>query len=420
MNFFTEIKLGLSENGEYFAARLKRKFYEKFKFIYRGNAHAVKTMYIQNLFETTTNPLLTLVIAAACVIVIGWAAQWLGRTILLRITKRLSIVDNLVRSTAAPMQLIVPLLLLQMLWLTTPDSWEFMGRIRHISGLLLIAALTWLVVRCIDGIANTILFLKPVTTADNLSARRIQTQTRVIARALMLLSTLIGVSLMLMTFPEVRSVGASLLASAGLAGIIAGVAARPVLSNLIAGLQIALSQPLRIDDVLIVEGEWGRVEEITGNYVVLALWDQRRLIIPLQWFIEHPFQNWTRSTSQLLGSVMLWVDYGLPLAPLRAELERICKGAPEWDGRVCVLQAVDTNERALQIRALVSAADSSLAWDLRCRVREELLQFVRKNYPDHLPRVRSSVDELGDALVSLPQKMQEAQKPAQSPIVRTQ
>lgn len=346
-------------------------------------------MDIENLFEKTNDPLLVLAIAAACVIALGYAVQWFGHLALLRITQRFSTVDNLVRNTVGPMRLIIPLLLLQMLWLATPADWEFMGKIRHITGLLFIGAMTWLVVRCIRGVADTIVMLRPVTGDDNLEARRIQTQTRVIARSLMFLAFLIGASLMLMTFPAVRTVGASLLASAGLAGIVAGVAARPVLSNLIAGLQIALSQPLRIDDVLIVQGEWGRVEEITGSYVVLALWDQRRLVIPLQWFIENPFQNWTRSTSQLLGSVMLWVDYGTPLAPLRVELERICKAAPEWDGRVCGLQAVDTSERALQIRALVSASDASRAWDLRCRVREELLQFLQNNYAQFLPKLRS-------------------------------
>lgn len=353
-------------------------------------------MNIENFFEKTEHPLLVLAGTALLVVVIGLLVQWIGRVALLRITRRFSAADHLVRSTTGPVQILIPLILLQMLWLTTPDNWDFMPRVQHTTGLLLIGAVTWLGVRAIAGIADTILLLRPVTTTDNLSARRIQTQTRVIARSLMVLTTLIGISLMLMTFPAVRTVGASLLASAGLAGIVAGVAARPVLSNLIAGLQIALSQPLRIDDVLIVEGEWGRVEEITGTYVVLALWDQRRLVIPLQWFIENPFQNWTRSSSQLLGSVMLWVDYGTPLAPLRGELERICKSAPEWDGRVCVLQAVDTSERALQIRALVSASDSSRAWDLRCKVREELLNFMQKNYSHFLPRTRNSVIELLD------------------------
>lgn len=350
-------------------------------------------MYIENLFEKTTHPLLALFLAALCVIAIGVVAQWIGRITLRRVTRFSPVLNNLVNSIAAPMQFVVPLFLLQLLWLTTPNDWNFMARVHHITGLLFIAAMTWLIVRSIAGVADTIVFLRPATVAENLAARRIQTQTRVIARSLMVLTFLIGTSLMLMTFPAVRTVGASLLASAGLAGIVAGMAARPVLSNLIAGLQIALSEPLRIDDVLIVEGEWGRVEEISGSYVVLALWDQRRLIIPLQWFIEHPFQNWTRRTSQLIGSVMFWVDYGMPLAPLRVELERICNSAPEWDRQTCCLQAVETSERALQIRALVSATDSSLAWDLRCRVREELLQFMQQNYSHYLPKVRNHMNE---------------------------
>ena len=194
--------------------------------------------------------------------------------------------------------------------------------------------------------------------------------------------------------PGARQVGASLLASAGVVGIVAGIAARPVFSNLIAGLQIALSQPIRIDDVLIVENEWGRVEEITGTYVVLRIWDERRLIIPLQWFIEHPFQNWTRTSSQLLGTVFLNVDYGMPLAPVRAELERIVKDIPEWDGRVVKLQVTDATERTMQLRILVTASDAGRAFDLRCQVREALIDFMQREFPQHLPLTRMEASSL--------------------------
>jgi small-conductance mechanosensitive channel len=161
-----------------------------------------------------------------------------------------------------------------------------------------------------------------------------------------------------------------------------------VFSNLLAGLQIAMGQPLRIDDVLIVEGEWGRVEEITSTYVVLHLWDERRLIVPLQWFIDHPFQNWTRTSANLLGTVMLWVDYTLPLEPLRAEARRLCEASPHWDKRVCGVQVTDANERAMQLRILVSAASSGAAFDLRCEVREGLIRFIRQHHPQALPRLR--------------------------------
>ena len=164
-----------------------------------------------------------------------------------------------------------------------------------------------------------------------------------------------------------------------------------MLGNLLAGLQIALSQPIRLDDVLIVENEWGRVEEITGTYVVLKIWDERRLVIPLQWFIEHPFQNWTRSSSQIIGSVFLWVDYTTDLAPLRAEATRL-ESSKDYYGRVCLLQVVDTNERAMQLRLIVSSASAGQNWDLRCLLREGVIAFLQREYPAHLPRIRATAE----------------------------
>jgi small-conductance mechanosensitive channel len=161
---------------------------------------------------------------------------------------------------------------------------------------------------------------------------------------------------------------------------------------LIAGLQIAISQPIRLDDVVIVEGEWGRIEEISGTYVVVKIWDERRMVIPLQYFIEKPFQNWTRSTSSLIGSVFLWVDYALPLEELREETERICKDIPHlWDGRVCVLQVTDTTDKAMQLRVLLSSADSSRSWDARCHMRERLISYIAKQYPQCLPILRAEM-----------------------------
>ena len=232
----------------------------------------------------------------------------------------------------------------------------------------------------------------PIDVADNLAARRIQTQTRVLARTLASIAVLIGGSFALLTFPGVRNIGASLLASAGIAGLVVGFAAKPILGNLLAGLQIAVTQPIRIDDVVVVEGEFGRIEEINRSYVVVALWDQRRLVVPLQQFIEKPFQNWTRVTSEILGEVFIWVDYGIPLEPLREELKRLCEAAPEWDRRVAIIQVTDANEHAMQLRALVSSADAARNWDLRCLVRERLIEFVRREYPASLPRLRAALD----------------------------
>jgi small-conductance mechanosensitive channel len=290
-----------------------------------------------------------------------------------------------------PSLFVLVILVLEGVWSEAPDTLNYIEPLRDVTAIALIAALTWLSVRSAAAIGEAIIRAHPLDTADNLQARRIHTQARVLARSVMILIVIVGTGGALMTFPNVRQVGASLLASAGVAGLVAGIAARPVLGNLIAGLQIALSQPIRLDDVVVIQGEWGRIEEITGTYVSVRLWDQRRLIVPLQWFIENPFTNWTRSSSQIIGTVFLFVDYRMPLAPLREELARIVESAPEWDRRVQVLQVTDGTERSMQLRALVSSLDSGLNWDLRCRVREGLLDFIQRHYPQYLPRARAEV-----------------------------
>jgi small-conductance mechanosensitive channel len=201
---------------------------------------------------------------------------------------------------------------------------------------------------------------------------------------------------MLMTFEKVRQLGTTILASAGIIGIIFGIAAQRTIGTFIAGLQIAFTQPIRIDDVVIVENEWGRIEEITLTYVVVRIWDLRRLIVPITYFIEKPFQNWTRVTADILGAVYIHVDYTVPVEAVRAELQKILKEAQLWDGKVCVLQVTNTSEQAIELRALMSAADASTAWSLRCYVREKLVEFIQKNYPDSLPKLRASLRQLGN------------------------
>lgn len=273
-----------------------------------------------------------------------------------------------------------------------PDDTPWLLPLSYMTSVALIVALTWLAMRCIRTLSATVVQLNPVSAADNLKARRILTQTRVLTRSAYFIAALLGLGFVLLTLPGARQFGASLLASAGVAGLVAGIAARPVLGNFIAGMQIAFSQPIRIDDVLIVQGEWGRVEEITGTFVVVRIWDERRLIVPLQWFIENPFENWTHTSSTILGTVFLWLDFGVPVPAVRAELERICKQSSLWDGRVCVLHVTDANERAMQLRLLVSARDSGTAFDLRCAIREAMLAFIAGNYPDSLPRLRAALD----------------------------
>ena len=316
----------------------------------------------------------------------------IGGLVLRRITRPVPAVHAMVVNIQPAARLALPLLALLLVFQAAPDDLRFIANVRHLTGLLLIAATTWLLVRAISGFADGVLAQHPSDVADNLQARRVLTQTRVLARTAMTVVMVAGGAMMLMTFPGARQVGASLLASAGVIGIVAGLAAKPVFSNLIAGLQIALAQPIRIDDVLVVEGEWGRVEEITGTFVVLKIWDERRLILPLSYFIEKPFQNWTRHSAQLLGSVFIYLDYGMPLAPLRAEVERIVKAAPEWDGRFFNLRVTDTTERTMQVRVLCTAATSGLAFDLRCSVREGLIEFMQREYPQFLPKMRIEAD----------------------------
>lgn len=334
--------------------------------------------------------LLVITVVALAVVV---AVHRIIRMALWRMTADHPMGRDVLRFARAPMGWLVPVLVLAVVLHSRAEAASIpgIGALRHVLVIVLIALGTWLGVRCVQAMEAFFTRNFPVDVADNLQARRVLTQARVLGRTATVLLVLVGLAAALMTLPQVRQIGASLLASAGLAGLAVGLAAKPVLSNLIAGLQIALTQPIRLDDVVIIEGEWGRIEEITGTYVVVKIWDERRLVVPLNWFMENPFQNWTRSSADIIGTVFLWVDYRIPLAPLREELTRLCEEAPEWDRRVCLLQVTDTNEHAMQLRALVSSSDSGRNWDLRCHVREGLLAFVQANHPDALPRWRGEL-----------------------------
>jgi small-conductance mechanosensitive channel len=352
----------------------------------------MRELWMQIYGHPWTAALFGALVAATLAIILHTAV----RAVLRRIVHRdhAVILSSMLERTQRSAGFAWPLLAMQVAWTAAPDSLEGIAAVRHLNGLLLIAALTTLAMGVIGGIADGLIARHPAEAEDNLQARSIQTQTRVLSRSAMVLVLIGGISMALMTFPGARQLGASLLASAGVLGIIAGMAARPVFSNLISGLQLALAQPIRLDDVLIVKGEWGRVEEITGTYVVLKIWDERRLIIPLQWFIENPFENWTRTGSEILGSVMLYVDYSTPVDAIRVEAKRIVEAAPEWDKRVFGVQVTDATERTMQVRILVSARNAGKAFDLRCRVREEVLAFLAREYPQCLPQVRSPVAEM--------------------------
>jgi small-conductance mechanosensitive channel len=276
---------------------------------------------------------------------------------------------------------------------TAPADLPLISAIQQVATLLLILAITWAAVRLTSAIGEVIVALNPVLEGQWKRARKVETQTRFLVRALNILIVIIGLGAALMTFESVQHMGASLLASAGVGGLILGFAARPVLSNLLAGMQIALTQPFRIDDVLYVQGEWCWVEEVTATYVVLRVWDLRRLVVPLQWFIENPFQNWSRNTAELLGTVFIWVDYTMPVEPLRQEFTRLLNESGLWDGEFSSVQVTDSSDQAIQVRFLMSAANSSKNWDLRCAVREGMVTFIQEHYPAQLPRLRARMVE---------------------------
>lgn len=268
---------------------------------------------------------------------------------------------------------------------------RLLNALTHIIDILLIVLLTSIFVSLIRLLRDYLLERHDISTSDNLQARRVYTKIHILEKVLLSILGVISVSLILITFDGVRQIGVSLLASAGIAGIVIGFAAQKSIGTLLAGIQVALTQPIRLDDVVIVEGEWGRIEEITLTYVVVRIWDLRRLVVPITYFIEKPFQNWTRTHSDLLGSVFIHTDYTVPVDAVRRELERIVKPHPLWDGNVCVVHVTDCTPRTLETRLLVSTRSSGEGWELRCHVREKMVEFLQEHYPGSLPRVRAEL-----------------------------
>ncbi len=238
------------------------------------------------------------------------------------------------------------------------------------------------------GLASDLYLGRLSTDYGNAMTRKHITQVRLLRRAGQILVTLLTLGCAMMVVPEIRQYGVSLFASAGAAGIVAGLAARPLLSNLLAGIQIAITQPVKIEDSVVINGEWGWIEDITATYLVLRTWDWRRLIIPLSWFLEQPIQNWTRESATIIGQVFLYVDYRTPIDDLRTELDRMVRESKLWDGNVVNLQVVDTTEQTIQLRILATASDASRVWDLRCELREKMIAYLAAKYPEYLPHRR--------------------------------
>ena len=280
-----------------------------------------------------------------------------------------------------------------------PDTAVWLARLLLMG---VIGLVGWTAITALNIAADLYLRQFRIDTDDNLLARKHLTQVRVLLRTADVMVVLVTFGAALMTFEPVRQYGVSLFASAGVAGIVVGLAARPVLSNLFAGVQLAMTQPIRIQDAVVIENEFGTIEEITSTYVVVRLWDMRRMIVPLTYFIEKPFQNWTRETSELIGSAFIYADYRAPVEIIRAKLGEIVRKSKHWDGGMVALQVTDTKENTIELRCLMSARSAGEAFELRCEVREKLIDFLQKEHPEALPRQRADVHVDGKAASAAP------------------
>jgi small-conductance mechanosensitive channel len=296
---------------------------------------------------------------------------------------------SLLRRARLPVGVILPLVGVEIALALLPIGEPLRNWILHILGIGITVAVAFLFVRLTYVVEDVILERHRLDTADNLRARQLHTQIQILRRITVVAVTVVAAAVVLLSFSAVRVAGASLLASAGLIGLVVGMAARPTVANVIAGIQIALSQPIRVDDVVVVEGQWGRVEQIALTYVVVRLWDLRRLVLPIVYFVENPFENWTRSTADIIGWAYVEVDHTAPVGALRDRLHEILSASPNWDGHVWNLQVSNAGTSTIQLRAMMSSPSSSASWDLQCEVREQLVAFLRDHHPGALPRVRT-------------------------------
>ncbi|BCH55431.1 mechanosensitive ion channel family protein [Agrobacterium vitis] len=350
---------------------------------------------MQTIFETLQHAIAWMPdwAVSLCVLLLAFLAgmliQRFGFRILTRLTENRDLFwRSLVQRTRRPLRLAILTCTLSIGVTLAPlsDSAATIGR--HALLLYFVVVVGWMTRTALHIWVTVYLRRFKLDAEDNLLARKHVTQSRIMERVAATGIVALTAAAVLMSFPAVRQYGVSLLASAGVAGIVLGLALQPMLKNLFAGLQLAITQPIRIDDALIVEGEFGHVEEITATYVVVKLWDWRRLVLPLNYFIEKPFQNWTREGAALIGTVMLYMDYSVPVSTLRRKTEDIVRSAPLWDGNVFNLAVTDLKDQVMEIRILVSAANAGKAFDLRCYVREKLMDFIQTDYPDSLPRLR--------------------------------
>jgi len=348
------------------------------------------TVYADHLPNLLWNLML-----AGIAVIIGWLIKFLLSIFLRRSVQphhEFSLVHSILFRLGKAFNYFLPLLLLNMalpMMRVNPALAPVMSKLAEIALTLSFAAL---VIGIIKVLEDYVYHAYDLNKTNNLKERKIRTQLQFIRKLSVTLVLILTACIILLSFDSMRKLGAGLLTGVGVGGIIIGFAAQKSLGNLLAGFQIAFTQPIRIDDVLVVEGEWGRVEEITLTYVVLNIWDQRKLILPINYFIEKPFQNWTRTGAEILGTAFFYMDYTVPVNLLRTEFERLLSLSPLWDKRAQALQVTNTSERTIEVRTLMSAATSGAAFDLRCYIRENLIKYVREHHPDSLPKTRAVIE----------------------------
>ncbi|WP_245571135.1 mechanosensitive ion channel family protein [Catelliglobosispora koreensis] len=310
---------------------------------------------------------------------------------IVRMARRSAAFSELAAHSHRPFQIFSALFAMRTVLALSPLRFDWRAGVLHLSAIALIGVGAWLLATMLIAMEDAAESRFRIDVPDNRRARRVRTQVAMMRRVTIAAVVVLALGLSLMTFPQVRALGASLLASAGVIGIVAAVAAQSTLSNVFAGMQLAFSDAIRIDDVVVMEGEWARVEEITLTHVVLHIWDERRLILPTAYFVTKPFQNWTRTQSRVLGTVEFDLDWTVQVPRLRDELRKVTESSDLWDGRVCVLQVTDAVRGTVRLRALVSAADGPSLWDLRCLVREHLVAWIRDQQPLAIPRTRAEL-----------------------------
>jgi small-conductance mechanosensitive channel len=350
---------------------------------------------LRDLWNGHLWPLQLAVLAAAALAahalvfaIVRLAARRTGRMVYERVATR----------CAAPSRLLLPVVAVHLFGRSVLAAHP---TLQPVVGCLLIATLAWTSMRLTMVLEDLLLF-RSLGDQPGVAARKLRTQVSVLRRVVNFVIAVVAISAIFMSIERLRQLGTGLLASAGIAGLVIGFSAQKTLGNLLAGIQIALAQPIRVGDALTVEGEWGHVEDITLTYVVLRIWDLRRLILPISYFIEKPFHNWTVTSEEVIGTVNIHADYKIPVDSVRAELTRLVQASPLWDRKTLGLQVVDVTDRTVVLRALISAVDSGKCWELRCHVRERLLDFLRTRHPDCLPRIRAELDSPGGPQPSLP------------------